>query len=167
MDRQNKICSCARKSGWRKNNAGTDKEEEKKLAGPLTKKELSAEGCSRRNGKGKKVRGTRYQMIDNFIINGLYEDTKRKTEKRVKWRRLSLQWKTYPWAEHCDTVIDWLIDWYAARLYVCVFEKVVTALVNEELSSDCPSQCIFKTCNRSQNPPFSGYIYPEHNRDNK
>ena len=36
--------SCARKSGRRKNNTGTDKEEENKLAGP-------AEGCSRRNGK--------------------------------------------------------------------------------------------------------------------
>ena len=44
----NKICSCARKSGRGKNNAGTDKEEEeKKLAGPLTKKELPDEGCSR------------------------------------------------------------------------------------------------------------------------
>ena len=50
MDRQNKKCSCAGKSGRRKNNAGTD-EEEKKLAGPLAKKELPAEGCSRRNGK--------------------------------------------------------------------------------------------------------------------
>ena len=47
MDRQNKKCSCARKSGRRKNNAGTDKEEENKLAGPLAKKELSAEGYSR------------------------------------------------------------------------------------------------------------------------
>ena len=72
-----------------KNNAGTDKEY--KLAGPLAKKELSAEGCSRRNGKGKKVRGTRYQMIYNFTIDGLYEDTKRKAEKGVEWRRLSLQ----------------------------------------------------------------------------
>ena len=35
-----KKCSCARKSGRRKNNAGTDKEEEKKLAGTLAKKEL-------------------------------------------------------------------------------------------------------------------------------
>ena len=34
----------------RKDNAGTDKEE-KKLAGPLVKNELPAEGCSRRNGK--------------------------------------------------------------------------------------------------------------------
>ena len=47
MDRQNKKCSCARKSGRMKNNAGTDKEEEKKLAGPLAQKELPAEGCSR------------------------------------------------------------------------------------------------------------------------
>ena len=38
-----------RKSGIRKNNDGTDKEEEKKLAGPLGKMELPAEGCSRRN----------------------------------------------------------------------------------------------------------------------
>ena len=51
MDRQNKKFSCARKSGRRKNNAGIDKEEENKLAGPLTKKELPAEGCSRRYGK--------------------------------------------------------------------------------------------------------------------
>ena len=50
MDRQNEKCSCARKSGRRKNNAGTDKEEEKKLAGPLAKKRLPAEGCSRRSG---------------------------------------------------------------------------------------------------------------------
>ena len=43
MDRQNKKYSCVRKSGRRKNNAGTGKEEEKKLAGPLAKKELPAE----------------------------------------------------------------------------------------------------------------------------
>ena len=42
-----KMCSCARKSGRRKNNARTDKEEEKKLAGPLAKKDVPAEGCSR------------------------------------------------------------------------------------------------------------------------
>ena len=51
MDRQNKKCSCARKSGRRKNNAGTHKEEEKKLAGALAKKDLPAVGCSRRYGK--------------------------------------------------------------------------------------------------------------------
>ena len=41
---------------------------------------------------GKKVRGRRrYQMIDNIMINELYEDMKRKAEKRVEWRMLSLQ----------------------------------------------------------------------------
>ena len=51
MDRQNKKCCCVRKSEIRKNNAGTDKEEEKKLAGTLAKKKLPAEACSRRYGK--------------------------------------------------------------------------------------------------------------------
>ena len=52
---------------------------------------------------GKKVRGRRrYQMIDNIMINGLYEDMKRKAEKRIEWRMLSLQGKTCPWAEHYD-----------------------------------------------------------------
>ena len=47
---------------WRrKNNAGTDKEEKKKLAGPLVKKELTAEGCSRRNGK--RENGSRQNKI--------------------------------------------------------------------------------------------------------
>ena len=40
---------------------------------------------------GKKVRGRRNQMIENIMINGLYEDTKTKAEKRVEWRMLSLQ----------------------------------------------------------------------------
>ena len=47
MERQNKKCSCVRENGRGKNNAGTDKEEEKKLAGPLAKKELPAEEWSR------------------------------------------------------------------------------------------------------------------------
>ena len=41
--RQNKKCSCTRNSGRRKNNAGTDKEGEKKLTGSLAKEELLAE----------------------------------------------------------------------------------------------------------------------------
>ena len=41
---------------------------------------------------GKKVRGRRrYQMIDDIMINEPYEDTKRKDEKRVEWRMLSLE----------------------------------------------------------------------------
>ena len=51
MVRQNRKFSCAGKSGRWVNNARTDKEEENKLAGPLAKKRLYAEGCSRRNGK--------------------------------------------------------------------------------------------------------------------
>ena len=40
---------------------------------------------------GKKVQGRRrYEMIDNIMINGLYEDIKKKAEKRVEWRMLSL-----------------------------------------------------------------------------
>ena len=51
MGRQNKKCSYAGNSGRRKHNAGTDKEEEKKLHGPLAKKEQPAEGCTIRNCK--------------------------------------------------------------------------------------------------------------------
>ena len=44
-------------------NAGTDKEEGKKLAGSLAKQELPAEGHSRRNGKG--VEGPRQKKSDD------------------------------------------------------------------------------------------------------
>ena len=68
-----KKCSCARKSGRRKNNAGTDKEEKKKLAGTLAKKELPAKGSSRRNGKWeeslrqKKISDDR-QLYDKWTV---------------------------------------------------------------------------------------------------
>ena len=56
---------------------------------------------------GKKVHGRRrYQMIDNITINGLYEDTKGKAEKRGVWRMLSLQRKTCPWQ---NNIINWLM----------------------------------------------------------
>ena len=62
------------------------------MAGPLAKKELPAEICSRRYGKWEESsRQNKYQMIDNIMINGLYEDTESKAEKRVEWRTLSLQ----------------------------------------------------------------------------
>ena len=73
MDNQNKKCNCTRKSGRRKNNAATDKEEENKLTEPLAKKELPAEGCSRRYGKWeessrqKKIRDDR-QRYDKWIV---------------------------------------------------------------------------------------------------
>ena len=42
-------------------------------------------GCCRRNGKREESsRQKRNQMIDNIMINGLYEDTKSKVEKRVE-----------------------------------------------------------------------------------
>ena len=47
-----------------------------------------------------------YQMIDNIKINGLFVDMKRKAEKRLECRMLSLQWNTCLWAEH----YGWLID---------------------------------------------------------
>ena len=38
---------------------------------------------------GKNVRGRiRYQTLDNIMVYGLYEDMKRKAEKRVGWRML-------------------------------------------------------------------------------
>ena len=50
-------------SGRSKNNSVFDKEEEKKLAMPLAKKELSAEGCSRRIGKREE--GSRQKKISD------------------------------------------------------------------------------------------------------
>ena len=69
MDRQYKKCSCDRKSGRRNNNAGTDKEEEKKLTGLLAKKELPAEGCSRRYGKWEESSRQKRISDDSIIIN--------------------------------------------------------------------------------------------------
>ena len=59
MERQNKKGSHARKSGRNKNNIETNKKiEEKKLAGPLAKKELPAEGCPRRKFEAEEIRET-------------------------------------------------------------------------------------------------------------
>ena len=60
------------------------------MAGPLAKKNCLLKDALERMINGKNVRGRRSQMID-IMINGLYADTKRKAEKRVKWRMLSLQ----------------------------------------------------------------------------
>ena len=62
-----KKCSCARKTGRRKNNGGNDKEEEQKLAGPFAKKELHAEGCFRRNGKREE--SSRQKKISDEVRN--------------------------------------------------------------------------------------------------
>ena len=79
MDRQNKKCSCARKSGRRKNNAGT------------VKKNCLLKDALKGMVNGNKFRGRRRYMIDNIVLNRLYAYTKRKTEKRAEWRMLSLQ----------------------------------------------------------------------------
>ena len=79
-----------KKSRRRKKITGTDKEEKKKLAGPLAKKELPAEGCSIRYGKREKS-SMEKKISDDRHHDKWYADTKRKAEKRVEWRMLSLQ----------------------------------------------------------------------------
>ena len=62
------------------------------MAGPLAKKNCLRKGALEETVNRKKVRGRRrYQMIDNTMINGQYEDTKRQADKRVEWRMLSVQ----------------------------------------------------------------------------
>ena len=79
-------------SGRKKNNAGTDEEEENKLAGHWLRRNCLLKDAQKGMVNGKKVCSRRrYQMIDNIMINGLYADMKRKAEKRVEWRMLSLQ----------------------------------------------------------------------------
>ena len=91
MDKQNKKCSCAGKSGARKNNAGGNKRK-RNWPGHWLRRNCLMRDALEGMVNGKKVRGRRrYQMIDNNMINGLYADTKRKAEKRVDWRMLSLQ----------------------------------------------------------------------------
>ena len=60
MDRQNKKCSNARKSGRRKNNAGTDKEEETNWLGHWLRRNcLLKDALEGTMVNGKKVRGRR------------------------------------------------------------------------------------------------------------
>ena len=85
MGRQNKKCNSVRKSGRRKNNAGTDKEEKRNWLGHWLRRKCLLKDALERMVNGKKLRGRRrYQMIDNIMINGLYADTKRKAEKGVE-----------------------------------------------------------------------------------
>ena len=71
MDRQNKKCSCARKGGRRKNNAGTNKKEENKLAGPLTKHFLlkyARENGNREEGSRQKKISDDKQHHDKWTV---------------------------------------------------------------------------------------------------
>ena len=45
---------------------------------------------------GKKVRGRRYQMIDNIMINELYAATKRKAENKVRVENAEFAMKDLP-----------------------------------------------------------------------
>ena len=92
MNRQNKKYSCARKSWRRKNNAGTETEEKRNWLGHWLRRNCLLKDTLEGMVNGKKVHSRRrYQMIGNIMVKGLYEDTKRKAEKRVEWRMLSLQ----------------------------------------------------------------------------
>ena len=88
MDRQNKNAVLLIRVGEER----LMKKGEKKLAGPLANMELPAEECSRRNSKREEsFPQMKTSDDDNIMINGLYEDMKKKAEKRVEWRMLSLQ----------------------------------------------------------------------------
>ena len=60
MDRPNEKCSCARKSGRRKNNAGTDKEEGKEIGlGHWLRRNCLLKDALEGMVNGKKVHGRR------------------------------------------------------------------------------------------------------------
>ena len=67
------------KSGRRKNNAATDKKRKRNWLGHWLRRNYLGKDALEGMVNKKKVRGRRrYQMIENSMINGLYEDTKRK-----------------------------------------------------------------------------------------
>ena len=86
-----KKLSCTRKSGRRKNNAELIRKRKINWVGHWLRRNCLLKDTLEGMVSGKKVRDRRrYQIIDN-MINGLYEDTKRKAEERVECRMLSLQ----------------------------------------------------------------------------
>ena len=92
-------------------------------------------------GRRRRRRRRRYEMIDNIMINWLYEGTKKKAEKRVEWRMLNLQWKTCPWAEHCDIYIYIYYrrnatTWRANSLYSKLMWQVVLIIGVYDTNSD-------------------------------
>ena len=68
MDRQNKKCSCATKIERRRNNAGTGKEEGKKLTGPLAKKELSARRYGKWEESSRQKKSDDRQYYDKWTV---------------------------------------------------------------------------------------------------
>ena len=91
MDRQNKKCSCARRVGEGRIMLELIGKRKKNWLGHWLRTNYLLKDALEGTVDGKKVRDRRrYQIIDN-MINGLYEDMKRKAEKRVERRMLNLQ----------------------------------------------------------------------------
>ena len=81
MDRQNKKCSCARKSGSRENKLELIKNRKRNWLGCWLRKNCLLKDALEGMVNRKKVCSRRrYQTIDNIMINRLYEDMKRKAE---------------------------------------------------------------------------------------
>ena len=90
MDRQNKNAVVLERAGERRIMLELIKRRRRNWLGHWIRR-VSAEGCSRRNRKRKECSRQKKISDDNIMINGLYKDTKRKAEKRVDWRVVSLQ----------------------------------------------------------------------------
>ena len=92
MDRQNKKCIVLERVGEGRIMLEQIRKRKRNWLGHWLRRNCLLKDALDGMVNGKKVQGRRrYQMIDNIMINGLYADTKRKAEKRVKWRMLSLQ----------------------------------------------------------------------------
>ena len=82
MDRQNKKNAVTRKSG--RTMLELIKKRKRNWLGHWLRSNCLVKVALEGMINGKKVhRRRRYQMIDNVMINGLYEDTKTKAEKRM------------------------------------------------------------------------------------
>ena len=91
MDRQNKKCSCARISGRKNITLELTKKRKGNWLGHWFRRNCLLKDALEGIVNRKKVHGTkRYEMTD-IMINGPCADTRRKAEKRVEWRMLSLQ----------------------------------------------------------------------------
>ena len=102
MDNQNKKCNCTRKSGRRKNYAELIKKRKRNWLDHWLRRDCLLKDALEGTVNGKKVRSRRYEMVDNIMINGLYEDMKRKAEKRGRVENAEFVVKDLPLSEHYD-----------------------------------------------------------------
>ena len=92
MDRRNKKCSLLERVGQGRIMLELIKKRKRIWLGQWIRRNCLLKDPPKGMVNEKKVRGReRYQMIDNITVNGLCEDTKRKTENGVEWRMLSLR----------------------------------------------------------------------------